>query len=62
MAVTKAPQAGFVITPVFDAPREQVWKGWTGRECLAQRWGPRGLEMQVSRFDLRPGGVFHYRM
>jgi uncharacterized protein YndB with AHSA1/START domain len=51
-----------VITRVFDAPRELVWKALTEPDRLAQWWGPAGFEMLVSRLDLRPGGVFHYSM
>jgi uncharacterized protein YndB with AHSA1/START domain len=29
----------FVITRVFDAPCERVWKAWTESERLAQWWG-----------------------
>ncbi|PWT77326.1 MAG: polyketide cyclase [Chloroflexi bacterium] len=51
-----------VITRVFDAPRELVWKALTEPDRLAQWWGPAGFEMLASRLDLRPGGVFHYSM
>ena len=51
-----------VITRVFDAPRELVWKAWTESERLAQWWGPKGFTMGVCKLDLRPGGVFHYSM
>lgn len=50
----------FVITRVFDAPRERVWKAWTEPEHLAEWWGPKGYTMVVAKLDLRPGGVFHY--
>jgi uncharacterized protein YndB with AHSA1/START domain len=51
-----------VITRVYDAPRELVWRAFTESDRLAQWWGPQGLEMLVTRLDLRPGGVFHYSM
>ena len=50
------------LTRVFDAPRELVWKAWTEAERLAHWWGPKGMDVQVRSFDLRPGGVFHYSM
>src|SRR5439155_25673256 len=31
-----------IVEPVFDAPRELVWKAWTDPEQLAKWWGPRG--------------------
>jgi uncharacterized protein YndB with AHSA1/START domain len=52
----------FVITRVFDAPRDLVWKAWTEGERLARWWGPKGCTIRVIKFDLRPGGVFHYAM
>jgi uncharacterized protein YndB with AHSA1/START domain len=47
-----------VITRVFDAPRELVFKAWTDPECLAQWWGPKGFSLEVTGLDLRPGGIF----
>jgi uncharacterized protein YndB with AHSA1/START domain len=32
-----------VLTKVFNAPRERVWKAWTDPKQLAQWWGPAGL-------------------
>jgi uncharacterized protein YndB with AHSA1/START domain len=52
----------FVIEREFDAARDFVWKAWTEVERLAQWWGPRGCRIEVLKFDLRPGGVFHYAM
>ena len=50
----------FVITRVFDAPRELIWKAWTERERLMQWFGPTGFTMPTAKLDFRPGGVFHY--
>jgi uncharacterized protein YndB with AHSA1/START domain len=49
----------FVITRIFDAPRERVWKAWTEPERLAQWWGPKGSKIRVVTLELRPGGLFH---
>ncbi len=57
-----AMEREFVITRVFDAPRERVWKAWTESERLAQWWGPKGFKVHTCKVDLRPGGVFHYGM
>jgi uncharacterized protein YndB with AHSA1/START domain len=51
-----------VITRVFDAPRELVWKAFTEPDRLAHWWGPPDFTMLVRTLDLRPGGVFHYAM
>ncbi len=29
-----------VVTRVFDAPRELVWKAWTDPKYIMQWWGP----------------------
>jgi uncharacterized protein YndB with AHSA1/START domain len=52
----------FTISRVFDAPRSLVFKAQTEAEHLAKWWGPKGYEMLVAKLDLRPGGLFHYRM
>jgi uncharacterized protein YndB with AHSA1/START domain len=31
-----------VVTRVFDAPRELVWKAWTDPKYVMQWWGPNG--------------------
>jgi uncharacterized protein YndB with AHSA1/START domain len=52
----------FTISRVFDAPRSLVFKAQTEAQHLAKWWGPKGYEMLVAKLDLRPGGLFHYRM
>ncbi len=49
-----------VITRVFNAPRELVWKAFTEPERLEHWWGPKGFTTRVHKLDLRPGGVFLY--
>jgi uncharacterized protein YndB with AHSA1/START domain len=51
-----------VITRVFDAPRDRVWKAWTEADRLEHWWGPKGCKLRVVKLDLRPGGMFHYAM
>jgi uncharacterized protein YndB with AHSA1/START domain len=52
--------APFVISRVFDAPRDKVWKAWTEVERLKQWWGPKGFVVTHCKVDLRPGGIMHY--
>jgi uncharacterized protein YndB with AHSA1/START domain len=52
----------FVISRVFDAPRDKVWQAWTEAERLKKWWGPAGFKVHTCKVDLRPGGVFHYGM
>jgi uncharacterized protein YndB with AHSA1/START domain len=52
----------FVITRVFNAPRQAVWDAWTKPELL-ERWsGPKGTKITVKAHDLRPGGILHSRL
>lgn len=51
-----------VLTRTLDAPSDLVFKAWTEPHHLANWWGPAGMEIRVLRFDLRPGGIFHYSM
>ena len=52
----------FVITRVFDAPRDLVWKAFTEPERMKEWWGPKGVTITKSEMDLRPGGSYHYAM
>jgi uncharacterized protein YndB with AHSA1/START domain len=51
-----------VITRVFDAPRELVFKAWTDPKRLAQWWGPKGFTNPVCEVDARVGGAWHMVM
>lgn len=51
-----------VLTRVFDAPRELVWKVWTEADHVSRWWGPRGFTTTVTELDLRPGGRSRYVM
>jgi uncharacterized protein YndB with AHSA1/START domain len=51
-----------VISRIFAAPRDLVFKAWTEPERLKHWWGPKGFTMLSAKVDLRPGGVFHYGM
>jgi uncharacterized protein YndB with AHSA1/START domain len=49
-----------VITRVFNAPRELIFKCVTDPEHLTKFWGPVGVQAPLDRIkvDLRPGGIF----
>ncbi len=49
-----------VISRVFDAPRELVFKAWTDPEHLAQWYAPRGCTIEIREIDARTGGGFHH--
>ena len=52
----------FVISRIFDAPRDLVFKVFTDPEHMKHWWGPKGFKVIASEMDLRPGGTFHYGM
>jgi len=56
---TNAVEQKIVITRVFDAARDLVFKAWTEPERVMRWWGPNGFTTPVCKIDLRPGGVFH---
>ena len=59
---TAAKRPDFVISRVFDAPRDLVWKAFTDPERMKHWWGPKGFSVFASKMDLRPGGTYHYGM
>lgn len=51
-----------VITRIFDAPRELVFRAWTEPEHTAHWWGLKAYMLPFRTIDLRPGGVIHFCM
>lgn len=51
-----------IVTRVFDAPRDLVWRMWTEAEHLTHWWGPKGWTLPVCEVDFRPGGTWFYCM
>ncbi|MEK6288043.1 MAG: SRPBCC domain-containing protein [Acidobacteriota bacterium] len=51
-----------VITRVFDAPIELVWKAWTDPEYVMRWWGPTGFTSPSCKIDFREGGKFLFHM
>jgi uncharacterized protein YndB with AHSA1/START domain len=59
---SEAGSKDFIISRVFDAPRELVWEAFTDPERMKHWWGPKGFTVIASKMDLRPGGTYHYGM
>ncbi len=51
-----------VITRVFDAPRELVWKAWTEPERFMKWWGPKMFTSPACEMDVRVGGTYLWCM
>ncbi len=49
-----------VMTRVFDAPRELVFKACTDPNLLSKWWGPRYLSTTIDKMDVRPGGTWRF--
>ena len=45
-----------IITRIFDAPRQRVWKAWTDPEYMKCWWEPKGLTTPGCKIDLRVRG------
>ncbi len=58
----KSVATDLVITRVFDAPRELVWKAWTDPEHLMRWWGPEHFTSPVCKVDFRVGGKYLFAM
>jgi uncharacterized protein YndB with AHSA1/START domain len=61
-AASAEAERDFVITRVFDAPREIVFRAWTDPKHLAQWWGPRIFATHIYEMDVRPGGAYRIAM
>ena len=51
-----------IITRIFDAPVERVWKAWTEPKEVKNWWGPKYFTSPVIKIDLREGGTSLYCM
>jgi uncharacterized protein YndB with AHSA1/START domain len=52
----------FVISRVFNAPLDLVFKAWTEESRLKEWFGPKDYPIFYAKNDFRPGGTFHYGM
>ncbi len=54
---TEPQYRNVVVTRVFDAPVEQVWKAWSDSEQVRRWWGPQGFTCPIAQMDFREGGT-----
>ena len=59
-SVTAQQNREIIVTRLFDAPRELVFRAWTDPQHLIHWWAPKGCTTPFCKVDLRPGGKFHY--
>ena len=46
-----------VVTRIFDAPVEEVWKAWRDPAYVTRWWGPAGFTSPSAEMDFRVGGA-----
>jgi len=51
-----------VITRIFDAPLEAIWRAWTEPDRIMRWWGPKDYTSPAAKIDLRVGGKYLYCM
>jgi uncharacterized protein YndB with AHSA1/START domain len=58
--VAKPGTLSVVITQLFDAPPELVFRAATDPDLIPQWWGPAEYTTIVDQMDLRPGGGWRF--
>jgi uncharacterized protein YndB with AHSA1/START domain len=62
-ATTDSAERVLVISRIFDAPRDLLFKAWSEPERLVQWFGPKGFTSTViGSMDTRPGGAYRLHM
>lgn len=46
-----------IISRIYQAPIELVWKAWTDAELVKKWWGPDKFSCNHAKIDFREGGV-----
>src|SRR5688572_6492678 len=49
-----------LITRIFNASREDVFKAWTSVDALARWFAPNECTIEFKKFEFRNGGKFHH--
>ena len=60
--IAKEQNEQLLIVREINAPRKLVFEAFTEEKHMKHWWGPKGMQLEVHKFDCRPGGVFHYSM
>lgn len=56
------PPHDLVLTRVFDAPRELVWRAFSDPEQFKRWWGPKDFTAPHCVMEFRKGGRYHWCM
>lgn len=49
-----------IVTRVFDAPRELVFRMYSDAKDIPKWWGPRHLTTVVEKMEVRKGGIWRF--
>lgn len=55
-------ECDIVVSRFVAAPRDLVWRAFTGPEGIVQWWGPHGFTTTTHEWDFRVGGVWRFTM
>ncbi len=58
-SVSKETGRQVLITRVFDAPRDLVFRAWTDPDHLVRWYSPTGCTISFRKLELHEGGNFH---
>lgn len=59
---TDPEELTMTLVAEFPVPVERLWGAFADPRQLERFWGPPGFPATFTSFDLRPGGLAHYRM
>ncbi|WP_435923904.1 SRPBCC family protein [Paenibacillus sp. DYY-L-2] len=51
-----------IIERFVAVKRELAWQGWTRPEHIVHWWGPGNFKATVYEMDVRPGGIWRYKL
>ena len=57
-----AGKTDLVLERTIDAPLALVWEAYTKPEHIKQWFAPKPYQVTEAELDLRPGGIFRFRM
>jgi uncharacterized protein YndB with AHSA1/START domain len=56
--IVEAGKQEIIVTHIFDAPRDLVFKAYVDPEMRSQWWGPAYLTTKVEKLEAKPGGIW----
>ena len=59
---TQEPSMKVVVTRVFLAPCDMVFKAWTDPKQMVQWWSPKGVECRSVTAEVKIGGAYRIHM